>query len=199
MPSAEPPVSVRISFLDVLRVFAFVSVLVGHKFYPALQAASSSPDVHGVFRLLAAGVLPFCRGGRDGGVAAGRNAGAAGRLPAAYVALALALQVTGPWFTAPGLAPGYLTGAVFFAAWALRSAISPGKALTRTSELTYAVYLLHNWVWPHLDQVIGALDPTPAYRQAKILGLLLVLCALAHHLVERPFIRIGARLAARPR
>lgn len=56
----------RIAFLDCLRIFAFVSVLVGHKFYPQLQTASADDSVHVTLRYLAQLALPFCQGGGAG-------------------------------------------------------------------------------------------------------------------------------------
>lgn len=56
----------RIVFLDYMRVFAFVSVLVGHKFFTELTALASSPDEHITIRLIAQVLMPLCYGGAAG-------------------------------------------------------------------------------------------------------------------------------------
>jgi peptidoglycan/LPS O-acetylase OafA/YrhL len=54
----------RIAFLDYLRIFAFMSVLVGHTLYGPLAAFADNPDLHATPRLLARLSLPlFYEGG----------------------------------------------------------------------------------------------------------------------------------------
>ena len=67
--NSPAPDAGRIAFLDYLRVFAFVSVLVGHKYYAPLQAAAADDGVHVTLRYLAQLALPFCQGGGAGVVA----------------------------------------------------------------------------------------------------------------------------------
>ena len=64
MSVATPPL--RIVFLDYLRIFAFASVLVGHKFYDDLAAIARDPGVHATPRFLIDLVLPFVYGGGAG-------------------------------------------------------------------------------------------------------------------------------------
>lgn len=56
----------RIDFLDFMRIFAFLSVLVGHKFYTALSALASDPSNHLSIRTLIEVLLPLCMGGAAG-------------------------------------------------------------------------------------------------------------------------------------
>ncbi|WP_059417595.1 acyltransferase [Sulfuricella sp. T08] len=56
----------RIVFLDYLRIFAFVSVLIGHKFYAYVVALSDDPTVHSTPRFIANLLLPFLYGGGAG-------------------------------------------------------------------------------------------------------------------------------------
>lgn len=54
----------RLAFLDYLRIFAFVSVLIGHKFYALLSAQSENPLLHATPKLLLRLLLPiFWNGG----------------------------------------------------------------------------------------------------------------------------------------
>lgn len=56
----------RIDFLDFMRIFAFISVLVGHKYLPQLSALASDPSNHITIRYIAQGLIPLCAGGAAG-------------------------------------------------------------------------------------------------------------------------------------
>lgn len=56
----------RIVFLDYMRVFAFMSVLVGHKLFGALVAAANDPTLHVTIRAIAESLIPLCLGGAAG-------------------------------------------------------------------------------------------------------------------------------------
>lgn len=56
----------RIVFLDYMRVFAFVSVLVGHKFFNYLTGFASDASQHVTIRAIAEFLMPLCQGGAAG-------------------------------------------------------------------------------------------------------------------------------------
>ena len=56
----------RIAFLDYLRIFAFLSVLIGHKFYADVAAAAENEKLHATLRLLFRFLMPFVNGGGAG-------------------------------------------------------------------------------------------------------------------------------------
>lgn len=56
----------RVVFLDVMRIFAFISVLIAHKMYDSLAFASTNEALHITVRYLAQAVLPLCYGGGAG-------------------------------------------------------------------------------------------------------------------------------------
>lgn len=56
----------RIVFLDYMRIFAFISVLIGHKFYDGLLAFVSSPDAIATTKILGTLLNPFLYGGGAG-------------------------------------------------------------------------------------------------------------------------------------
>jgi peptidoglycan/LPS O-acetylase OafA/YrhL len=87
--------------------------------------------------------------------------------------------------------------AIFLTAWRFRERLGPSRLLTFTSELTYSVYLFHNWIWLYLGQALSALTPDGGASKTATLVALLGLSALTYQLVEKPFMRIGARLAGR--
>jgi peptidoglycan/LPS O-acetylase OafA/YrhL len=62
----KPTNSSRIVFLDYLRIFAFVSVLIGHKFYAAVVDLSNDRTVHATPRFIADVLLPLVSGGGAG-------------------------------------------------------------------------------------------------------------------------------------
>ncbi|WP_177325209.1 acyltransferase family protein [Pseudomonas umsongensis] len=56
----------RIVFLDVMRIFAFISVLIAHKMYDSLAFASTNEALHVTVRYFAQAILPLCYGGGAG-------------------------------------------------------------------------------------------------------------------------------------
>jgi surface polysaccharide O-acyltransferase-like enzyme len=56
----------RIAFLDYLRIFAFLSVLVGHLFFGDLQQLFSDPSIHATPRSLVGLLMPLCESGGAG-------------------------------------------------------------------------------------------------------------------------------------
>lgn len=56
----------RIVFLDYMRVFAFISVLVGHKLMDTLILTLNDATVHITIRAIAEGLIPLCQGGAAG-------------------------------------------------------------------------------------------------------------------------------------
>ncbi len=56
----------RIVFLDYLRIFAFVSVLVGHKFYSHAEKIIDNETIHATPRFILELLLPLCKGGGAG-------------------------------------------------------------------------------------------------------------------------------------
>ncbi|MGQ3889253.1 acyltransferase family protein [Legionella sp. CNM-1927-20] len=56
----------RMIFLDYLRIFAFISVLIGHKFTPFFFHIAHCSKIHDSLKFLVNLVLPFCVGGGAG-------------------------------------------------------------------------------------------------------------------------------------
>lgn len=56
----------RIVFLDYMRVFAFVSVLIGHKFFNYLTDFANDANQHATMRAIAEILMPLCQGGAAG-------------------------------------------------------------------------------------------------------------------------------------
>jgi peptidoglycan/LPS O-acetylase OafA/YrhL len=56
----------RLLFLDYIRVFAFLSVLIGHKFYDTLLSIIDNSSSYSALKLLVTLLLPFFMGGGAG-------------------------------------------------------------------------------------------------------------------------------------
>jgi len=333
----------RIDFLDYMRVFAFLSVLVGHKFAVPLEAVAIDPGVSAAMRTLAGFALVLCRGGLVGvvvffltsgyiithvlqsetagqfaikrifriyplyvfavlaeGIAAGTWPPASTLLPrllllgdffktpyalegvewtlrieivfyafmamlkatgvldpsrwlpAAFALVTLALFVLPPFPSFAGWSDGFtslyfpflLVGslvylgqhrlasplqcvgaaslvvagylllqprlhptwpysyyvlyavALFLLAWAMRDRLVAGNAIRWLSDLTFAVYLFHNWLWIHLEALAQRAGATGTAHQPMVLAMLLFACYASVVVVERNGIRLGKRLLA---
>ncbi|WP_449106225.1 acyltransferase family protein [Pseudomonas mohnii] len=58
----------RVVFLDCMRIFAFATVLIGHKLYEKLQAVAQDQSLHESIQCIAKLMLPLCFGGGASGV-----------------------------------------------------------------------------------------------------------------------------------
>lgn len=56
----------RIVFLDYMRIFAFISVLIGHKFYIELLESTVNPNIHSTLKFFISLLLPVTAGGGAG-------------------------------------------------------------------------------------------------------------------------------------
>ena len=56
----------RIVFLDYMRIFAFMSVIIGHEFFSYIVAAANNPELHVTIRGFASAFIPLTAGGAGG-------------------------------------------------------------------------------------------------------------------------------------
>jgi peptidoglycan/LPS O-acetylase OafA/YrhL len=63
---SNPKQITRIAFLDYLRIFAFISVLIGHKFYADIVTAATDSKLHATPKLLLELLMPFVYAGGSG-------------------------------------------------------------------------------------------------------------------------------------
>jgi peptidoglycan/LPS O-acetylase OafA/YrhL len=89
--------------------------------------------------------------------------------------------------------------AIFFSAWLIRDRIQDGPLIRLTSNLTYSVYLFHNWAWPYLAEVVSNLGITYIPQKIQIVMILVVICYVLHKTVETYGLRAGRIVAARYR
>ena len=92
---------------------------------------------------------------------------------------------------------GVLGIAVFTCCWAVRQWLPAPAWVLALSELTYAVYLLHNWLFDVFLQALQRLGLRDVYASLVTLALLGAVCWLLVRCVERPGVRWGRTLASR--
>jgi peptidoglycan/LPS O-acetylase OafA/YrhL len=80
---------------------------------------------------------------------------------------------------------------VFGAAWLFRARLEGGYIVRLLSDLTYAVYLIHNWLWNYIDQLMRTLAFPPDHRNTQIMAVIFVVSYLLHVTVEKYGIRAG--------
>ena len=84
---------------------------------------------------------------------------------------------------------------VFMLALVFRSRIVFAAWGTLLSDLSYSVYLMHNWLWGHLAAVAQSITQSAVLVNGLVVCQLLLVCWLMLVCVERPGIRLGKWLA----
>lgn len=85
-----------------------------------------------------------------------------------------------------------LSVAMFLASWRLRASFVSTWLSRTLSDLTFSVYLFHNWIWAPIR---GLMAPEISFsRDVLVMGTVLVVCFVANKTVERWGIRAGKRL-----
>jgi len=80
---------------------------------------------------------------------------------------------------------------IFLTAFFFRGRLSDSKELRLLSDLTYSVYLFHNWAWGYIAIPFKAMGLTGKWEQIAITISLLVFCYIMHCTVETYGIRLG--------
>lgn len=84
---------------------------------------------------------------------------------------------------------------IFIISWALRDRLEYTKLCGFLSELTYAIYLFHKWIWDLLSKVVNNLNITLINSNVQIIVLLVIICFLSHKLIEKKGVQIGKHLS----
>jgi peptidoglycan/LPS O-acetylase OafA/YrhL len=85
---------------------------------------------------------------------------------------------------------------VFFAGWWLRGRLSDSSVVRFLSELTFSVYLFHNWLWSYLKQVLEKVNISLVSLDLQIVCALLLVCLIATKTVERSGVSVGKVVVA---
>lgn len=81
---------------------------------------------------------------------------------------------------------------VFFMCWVYREKNGNSIFLVFFSDLTYSIYLLHNWLWVYIDLYFVKPESSMFSDKVKTAVVLFVVCALVHELYEKRFVKIGS-------
>ena len=80
---------------------------------------------------------------------------------------------------------------IFMTSWAMRDRFSYNYWCVLLSELTYSIYLFHDWIWFYFNKISSAITNNYAMRNAIIIILLLSLCYASNKLIEKRGVKIG--------
>lgn len=80
---------------------------------------------------------------------------------------------------------------IFFACWLFRKYFVLTTWTFVLSDLTYAVYLFHNWLFEYIKIWVNALGIQTVYPNTLVIGILLFICFVMVKLIEKPGIRLG--------
>ncbi|MFW0765483.1 acyltransferase family protein [Trabulsiella odontotermitis] len=80
---------------------------------------------------------------------------------------------------------------IFLGSWLYRDKFVESKACNLLSEMTYCVYLFHNWIWYFLSLIVVKIDLPYINNNIQILALLFIICYIAHKTIERRCVLIG--------
>nr|HBK4931653.1 acyltransferase [Citrobacter freundii] len=84
---------------------------------------------------------------------------------------------------------------IFISSWALRNHFQYTKPCSFLSELTYAIYLFHKWVWDSLSEIVSNLNITFVNSNVQIIALLIGICFASHKLIENKGVQLGKRIS----
>lgn len=86
--------------------------------------------------------------------------------------------------------------AIFMLAYSYMDRLADGTLVRLLSNLTYSVYLFHNWIWGYLGILVDKVGVLSIPRSFQILVVLFVFCYLVHRTVEKYGLHIGKKALA---
>jgi peptidoglycan/LPS O-acetylase OafA/YrhL len=115
-----------------------------------------------------------------------------------------ALVLLGVWILTPVWQPNLAAHhfvaygfGIFFLFWSMRQHLSLPAPIALLSELTYAIYLFHNWIYDYLLIISQATFDSEVAANLVALFLLFSGCWIATRFFERPAVRLGTKLSRR--
>ena len=84
---------------------------------------------------------------------------------------------------------------VFLISWRFKNDFKYSAGIALFSELTYAIYLTHNWLFDYFAKWTLIFEINPIYRNIIILILLFTICYLLNYFIEKKFIKYGKKFA----
>ena len=121
-----------------------------------------------------------------------------GRVRTTTCILLTALVIVGYWITIPKWQPGSTNShfaayglGLFIIFWLLRKEMLLPTWARLLSELTYSVYLFHNWMYDWLVSVYRIMNLEILFVHLFSTASLVLICWLFHLVIEKPAISIG--------
>lgn len=90
-----------------------------------------------------------------------------------------------------------LAFSLFSLCWLFRNYFIVAPIILLLSDMTYAVYLFHNWFFEYAKHWLHLLRIEVFHPNLQALILLFLTCFLAVKIIERPFILLGRKLLKR--
>ncbi|WCM48973.1 acyltransferase [Pseudomonas sp. WJP1] len=84
--------------------------------------------------------------------------------------------------------------ALFLASLYYGPKLQDGRALRVISDLTFSVYLFHNWLWEYISTPVQGLGFTGISSKLIICALLFAVCYALHQRIEKPGLSLGAKV-----
>jgi len=75
--------------------------------------------------------------------------------------------------------------ALFLGALHYAPRLKDGFVIRILSDLTYSVYLFHNWIWQYIEKPVSNLGLNNIYSKLVIASILFVICYVLHNTVEK--------------
>jgi len=84
---------------------------------------------------------------------------------------------------------------IFLLFWCGRERFSKLPIVTFFSELTYSIYLFHNWIWGYLEKIVQSFGVNFISLNIQVLILLTIVCYVSYRVIEKPGIRVGRSIS----
>jgi hypothetical protein len=83
---------------------------------------------------------------------------------------------------------------IFFVLWLIRLNLKEYLLIAFLSELTYSVYLFHNWLWTPIQSAIKNYSIFESHQRLQALFFLFLFCYLVHVIIEKQGISLGKKV-----
>jgi len=81
--------------------------------------------------------------------------------------------------------------ALFLGALHYAPRLKDGFVIRVVSDLTYSVYLFHNWIWQYIEKPVNSLGLSNIYSKLLIALVLFLICYALHNTVEKLGLAVG--------
>ena len=83
---------------------------------------------------------------------------------------------------------------IFLVSWFFRENFKSNFYVIILSDLTYSIYLFHNWLWDFILKLISFLGFNFLYLNVLVLLSLLIFCFFVNKFIEKPFLKLKLKI-----